>query len=392
MKKTGIVLLCVIVGLGIGSRVVRLWNLHEQEMQRQEETEQAIKRIQELDLSLDSRFYYGDLDESDKEVYQTILDGVRRHRKKITVQISDAEQVNQIYQRILMDFPEYFWCSGNARTTSYTGAAEYVEIEPEYSYSEEETKARDKKIRKSASRIIKKMDDNDSDYEKIKFIYEYIIDSTDYDMDAKDNQNIYSVLVGKSSVCAGYAKTMQYLLNRIGIFCTYVVGTVEGGDSHAWNIVKCGETYYNVDVTWGDPVFAHQTDKIMDNNIIYDYLCCSDRELYATHSADSRFRYPECTSEDLNYYRLNGMYYNRYDENEAYDAMKASIDAKDRETIFKYADEAAYKAADKGLITNRLVAEGAQYLCQKYSLRQVNYYYQEDEKMHKITVFWNYNE
>lgn len=392
MKKLSTVLLCAIIILGVGSRAVRLWNLHEEKAQRQEETEQAVKHIQELDLALDSRFYYGSVDESEQEAYQTILDGVRQHKDKITVELSDAEQVNEIYQCVLMDFPEYFWCSGNAKTTSFTGAAEYAEIEPEYSYSEEESKTREKKIQNAASKIIQKMDDNDSDYEKVKFIYEYIIDSTDYDINAEDNQNIYSVLVGRSSVCAGYAKTMQYLLNRIGIFCTYVVGTVDGGEAHAWNIVKCDGEYYNVDATWGDPVFAHQADKIKDNNIVYDYLCCSDDELYTTHHADNRFQYPECVSEDLNYYRQNGMFYKEYDKNEAYDAMKASIDQKAEETIFKYADESVYKKACESLIDHELVAEGAQYLCRKYSLRQVNYYYQKDDKMNKITVFWKYNE
>lgn len=392
MKKVSTILFCVIIILGVGNRAVRLWNLHEEQVQRREETKQAVKHIQELDLGLDSRFYYGSIDESEQEAYQTILDGVRQHKETITVEIPDAEQVNEIYQCVLMDFPEYFWCSGSAKTTSYTGAAEYSEIEPEYSYSKEESKVREKEIQKAASKIIKKMDDNDSDYQKVKFIYEYIIDSTDYDLNSEDNQNIYSVLVGKNSVCAGYSKTMQYLLNRIGIFCTYVVGTVDSGDSHAWNIVKCDGEYYNVDATWGDPVFAHQMDEVKDNHIVYDYLCCSDKELYTTHHADSKFQYPECTSEDLNYYRLNKMYYKKYDKNEAYDVMKTSINQKAEETVFKYADESVYEEAEKSLIEHELIAEGARYLCQRYSLRQVNYYYQKDDKMHKITVFWEYGE
>lgn len=370
--------------------------LKEQEAQRNEETEQAVKHVRELNLDPDSRFYYNSLDDSHKEVYQTILDGVRQHKEKITIQISDAEEANEIYQKMMMDYPEYFWCDGTARTTAYSdsyGSSEgYSEIEPGYCYSKEESEKRDRKIQAIASDIISKMDDNDSDYEKVKFIYEYIINTTDYDSDAEDNQNIYSVLVGKKSVCAGYAKTVQYLLNRIGMFCTYVVGTVGDGESHAWNIVECDGKYYNVDVTWGDPVFAQKMEDIEENNITYDYLCCSDEELNVTHHADSKFQYPECTSDDLNYYRQNGIYYKEYNKEEAYEAMKRSIDRKEPETVFKYAGETAYKAACKNLLEKKFVAEGARYLCKKYSLSQVNYYYQNDDKLHKITIFWKYSE
>ena len=58
-----------------------------------------------------------------------------------------------------------------------------------------------------------------------KYIYEYLVNNVQYVEEAPDNQNIYSALVGKATVCAGYAKANQYLLNRMGIYCTYVIGT-----------------------------------------------------------------------------------------------------------------------------------------------------------------------
>ena len=48
----------------------------------------------------------------------------------------------------------------------------------------------------------------------------------DYDDAAEDNQNICSVFIGKKSVCAGYSKAMQYLMEKQGLFCTYVTGEV----------------------------------------------------------------------------------------------------------------------------------------------------------------------
>ena len=71
--------------------------------------------------------------------------------------------------------------------------------------------------------------------------------------------SIYSVLQNGESVCAGYAKTMQYLAGKAGIFVTYVTGTATDPDTgetqdHAWNLVKCDGKYSYVDTTWADPV------------------------------------------------------------------------------------------------------------------------------------------
>ena len=55
---------------------------------------------------------------------------------------------------------------------------------------------------------------------------------------APDNQNIYSALVGKRTVCAGYARSAQYLLQKMGMECIYVTGTCANGEAHAWNQVK----------------------------------------------------------------------------------------------------------------------------------------------------------
>ena len=44
-------------------------------------------------------------------------------------------------------------------------------------------------------------------------------------------------------------------------------------------------------------------------DISYDYFCCSDKVILRTHLPDEKLAIPACTSEDLNYYQMHGMYY-----------------------------------------------------------------------------------
>ena len=115
------------------------------------------------------------------------------------------------------------------------------------------------------------------EYEKIKYVFETIVDQTDYDLSAPDNQNIYSVFGNWTSVCAGYAKASKYLLDQLGVECIYVTGDASG-EAHAWNIVRCDGQYYCYDATWGDPLYQEGIGVEMDTTS-YEYLCCPDSML-----------------------------------------------------------------------------------------------------------------
>ena len=215
----------------------------------------------------------------------------------------------------------------------------------------------------------------------------------DYDEDAPDNQNIYSALVGKRSVCAGYSRAVQYLLDRLGIECIYVVGTAQGQEAHAWNIVKCDGEYYHVDATFGDPVFLGEEsgEDLPPDIIYYDYLCCTDQEILKDHTPADGFAYPACVSDDLNYYRMNGIYFDAYDPQTILGAMNESIAAGNDTFTCKFASGEIYARAREGLI-NDLFPEAARTVAKLYGMNQVRYTYMEDAAHSKMVVFWNYQQ
>lgn len=341
------------------------------------------------DSLLEDRFYYEQLPEEEQLIYKEIYQGILEEREEICLHSKDAETVTGILPSVIYDFPEIFWTDGSGTATSYEGT--YTILELNYSYTGEKRTVKEAEIEAAASGILDTVPGEYSEYEKIKYIFEYLVDSIEYVEDAPDNQNIYSALVRKESVCAGYAKANQYLLDRLGIYCIYVIGTAngqEGQEGHAWNVVQCDGKYYCVDATWGDPMFSDEEQYAADE-IIYDYLCCDDKTLAETHTKDGLYAYPECNSDDLNYYRLNQMYYEEVNERQLQNAMYQSINAKESSITFKFANYELYSRA-KAMFENRLLDTALDHLGNRYGLREAQCYYNDIDDLNKFVIYWQY--
>jgi len=293
------------------------------------------------------------------------------------------------YYAVLADHPELFWIGTAAQVTSSALTGEVVAFESETVVAEEEREAMRQQLESTADACIAAIDPTFSDYGKIKAVYEYLIDTTDYDASAPDNQCIQSALIGHASVCAGYSKAFQYILHRMGYFCTYITGTIEDGGSHGWNLVRIDGNYYHVDVTWGDPVFAGSFESgtgITAKN--YSYLCCTDGEICRTHTPDGSVTLPACTDESYNYYRLNGMYYETFDYDAVYSALMNSV-WNDRESVsLKFGSREAFDTACYELFENGMLHDAGEYLMDINGVSTWNYRYSRDEEFYLIIIQW----
>lgn len=156
-----------------------------------------------------------------------------------------------------------------------------------------------------------------SDLEKELALHDYIITHTRYDEEnlkkdtlPDESHTPYGVLVNGIAVCDGYARTLQILLNEVGIESKMVVGNFDSLKGslpglptdnkeikwrHAWNIVKIDNTYYQVDVTADDPVSDDGT-----NVLDHTYFNISDKQIAVDHKWD-REAYPQCSDDSSNY-------------------------------------------------------------------------------------------
>ena len=116
--------------------------------------------------------------------------------------------------------------------------------------------ARENTVTAKAKEILASLNLNGkSDYEKIHAIYSYICKNVDYDLNYEqltpytqeynDIYSAYGAIVNNKAVCEGYALAMYRLLLEAGIDNRVLVSA-----DHAWNVVKLGDKYYNLDSTW----------------------------------------------------------------------------------------------------------------------------------------------
>lgn len=267
----------------------------------------------------------------------------------------DETDVDRIFQCVLNDHPELFYVEGYSYT-KYTRGEKITSIEFSGNYTMDYDTAVERKaeIEAAAEEILAGIDGELSEYEKVKYVYETLIQNTDYQLDSPDNQNIYSVFINHTSVCQGYAKATQYLLNRLGIECSLVLGTVDTGEGHAWNLVKVDGSYYYVDTTWGDASYQISGGEASNGytmpEINYDYLCVTTGELLRTHTLNGQLPMPQCVATENNYYVREGALFAEYDRDQMKELFERAAAQGKKDVTVKCADEACYQDILSALI------------------------------------------
>ena len=345
--------------------------------------------VEEGILTSVEEYYYENLPEQLREAYRELYVRIMRGEdsgnlmSKVTV-----DEFWQVYYSVLADHPEIFWHGTRAQVEESALTGTVVAFEFEVTVPKEARASMQEQLEAAADAYIAQIPADTGEYEKIKFVYEAIIEATEYSNGSQDSQNIQSVLLYHTSVCAGYSKTFQYILNRMGIFCTYITGTIRDGGDHGWNMVRIGENYYYVDVTWGDPVFANQVEGDTELAMNYNYLCCTQEELFRTHVPGDLVALPECASDDYNYYRRNGCYYETFDYDTIHQVLMNSVWSGQSSVVLKFGSQEAYETAEYELFENGMLQDPGQYLMEINGVNSWNYRYHTDDGFWLITIYW----
>lgn len=251
--------------------------------------------------------YYKNLG-SNRRSYDAVLQCLKQRGRSAS--ISGALDVGELFVQVMNDHPELFYVGQQFR---YSASLLGREIHPAYLYSAGQVRQLEAQLQTAAQQILDQtINPNQSDYDRVRALHDYLKSNLEYDAELAGSQQIndsrvaeiHSVVGGllhHKCVCEGFAKSMKYLCDKIGLECWVVHGSASsalGSGPHAWNIVRIGGYYHHVDVTWDH---QYSDSELIPN---YGYLNLSDEEIARDHTWNKN-NFPACPTAPYNYFHIN---------------------------------------------------------------------------------------
>lgn len=249
------------------------------------------------------------LHENLQDDYDRLYGALLHHEASVLLDCS-MPYVMTLFDAVTFDHPELFW-SNYEYNYKESADKKSVTLYPSYAYDKKESAALQKQVDAVASPLLQKAREKQGDYEKVKFLYDWIIDHTDYVNKEENNQNMLSVLLDQKAVCAGYSKSFKYLLDQLDIpNAVILVQVIENPDEyHVVNMVQMDKAWYYLDPTFGDIKIEKSYA-----NYRYAYFGMTSEEMENIYTPQQEIKKTTAVKDSFFYHE--GAYLKGYDEDQ----------------------------------------------------------------------------
>lgn len=305
--------------------------------------------------AVSSRYVYNTLSEKDKILYDRMDDAILFCRESVDATGFTQEDCLRIYSDYLDDHPGVFWADTKIAYTTGMDQNGKIKHGVVFSYTHQDNLNADKiTFVNLVDYFHNYIKDDVNDWFKLFHIYEYLAYTIVYDDNYMD-QSMWSVFFDGIGVCAGFARSFQYLALLEGIPCLIVTGYERdkngnpGTIRHAWCLAQLDGKWYHFDPTWGI--------KDSNGNIDYTYFCRSQERMEKTHVIENAYPLPKSDDDSLSYVNVRQRYLDYYSleavKEIAQTAFKRNeslftLEFSDRELLHRAIDSLA---KDKGIVT-----------------------------------------
>lgn len=217
-----------------------------------------------------SKYFYSTLNDQQKTVYERLFKAAENFEDSVDISGLGLErdQLQQAFYSMKYENPQFFYIE-NGFGYSNSSASLY------YGMSREEALEMKPKLEAAAMNIVNKAMAKSSVKERAKVIHDEICKMTDYQLTYSEP---YGPLLYGEALCEGYGKAFAYVAQMAGIETVSITGFAARG-GHLWNMIKLGNEWVHVDVTFDD----------QKSGTIYEYFCVGDDYIGYDHVPDDEY-------------------------------------------------------------------------------------------------------
>ncbi|MDD7463510.1 MAG: transglutaminase-like domain-containing protein [Anaerococcus sp.] len=247
----------------------------------------------------------------EKRIQEEILNNFKERNKTFRIDVNDyidEERIHEIFDEALREDKYFYYAiykGANISTNYYEDTNEdgiYFVESVDFTMTYRQSKEDEKKVDEFVEKWIKdNITDDMTDLEKTKLIHDFIVKRNSYNTgDGNDKSGGYSIyspasiLFGKGGVCNAYATLFDKMSGMAGLRTYYSTGVIKGdGQLHIWNMVKIDDDWYNIDLTWDDPILTSDKKIINEKDFVaYDFFLVSDELIQNTRTVDKDDKRP----------------------------------------------------------------------------------------------------
>lgn len=229
----------------------------------------------------ETRYGYFQLDDSQREMYDATVSALKNYSQSMPL-FADSQTYSRILYLIAIEQMSVFYLKQATPTLNESGR--YFDVEFSYSYPSAQSEEMNNLAAAEAENIISQIPDGADDYEKLKFIHDWLVLNVEKDTESPLSSTVYGTLIKKKALCEGYAKSFSYMCNRLGIENIIVTGYTDV--PHMWNMVRLDGDWYHVDVTWDD------VSMDLEDFVSYQFFLADDRIVMENRTIDRTIYVP----------------------------------------------------------------------------------------------------
>lgn len=316
MKKAIGLLIAAVLLCGCGAKDTKEAAVEKDSGQKLEQT--SIKHASAIKDDTCYKYQRSLLDKHLRDDYDRLYGAMVHSDDKVLLDCS-MPYVMRLFDAVTFDHPELFWAN-YSYDYEESRDKDQVTLYPSYEYSISDQKDLQQQVDAIVNPLLKQARAKKSEYAQVKFLFDWIIDHTEYENVEEDNQNMLSVFLNGKAVCAGYSKSFKYMLDQLKIPNAIILVQVKEDpeEYHVINMVQMDKQWYYIDPTFGD-IKVEKSYK----DFRYAYFAMTSKEMLNIYTPQQDYKKTSAYKDS--YFYRNGSYITQYDEGAIVNIIQSNL-------------------------------------------------------------------